>query len=219
MVYPALLPLMRTPRLPVVDWTDAPADLNGLVRFAERRKIWFLRVCHHISKAVYRVCFSGVKRPVAWRWPPTPSNAEVKERVELYLYSPSGPSWLLLAWTLFCFTLNTVHATLTRILLFHVKILHSVSPLKYIFITQTLYIFIYSPYVTYADYSPLLIFMQFLSVFAFSFPLSTFRCFPGLMYFAHFEPPSGYDYIIFVICDANASSPPVTVYTPVRNLM
>ena len=28
MVYPALLPLMRTPRLPVVDWTDAPADLT-----------------------------------------------------------------------------------------------------------------------------------------------------------------------------------------------
>jgi hypothetical protein len=25
MVYPALLPLMRTPRLPVVDWTEAPA--------------------------------------------------------------------------------------------------------------------------------------------------------------------------------------------------
>ena len=35
-MYPALLPLMRTPRLPVVDWTDAPADLNGLVRFDER---------------------------------------------------------------------------------------------------------------------------------------------------------------------------------------
>jgi len=32
MVYPALLPLMRTPWLPVVDWTDTPADLNGLVR-------------------------------------------------------------------------------------------------------------------------------------------------------------------------------------------
>ena len=39
MVYPALLPLMRTPRLSVVDWTDAPADLNGLVRFAERRNL------------------------------------------------------------------------------------------------------------------------------------------------------------------------------------
>jgi len=36
-VYPALLPLMRTSRLPAVDWTDAPADLNGLVRFCERR--------------------------------------------------------------------------------------------------------------------------------------------------------------------------------------
>ena len=31
MVYSALLPVMRTTRLPVVDWTDAPADLNGLV--------------------------------------------------------------------------------------------------------------------------------------------------------------------------------------------
>ena len=29
--------LIRTPRLPVVDWTDPPPpDLNGLVRFAER---------------------------------------------------------------------------------------------------------------------------------------------------------------------------------------
>jgi len=37
MVYPALLPLMRTPRLPAVDRTDAPADINWLVRFAERR--------------------------------------------------------------------------------------------------------------------------------------------------------------------------------------
>jgi hypothetical protein len=53
MVYSALLPLMRTPWLPVVDWTDAPADLNGLVRFAEN-EIWFLRVCHHISTGLYR---------------------------------------------------------------------------------------------------------------------------------------------------------------------
>jgi hypothetical protein len=32
----------------------------------------------------------------AWRGPPTPSKAEVKERVELYLYSPSGPLWPVL---------------------------------------------------------------------------------------------------------------------------
>ena len=30
MVYPALLPPMRTPRLPAVDWTDAPTDLNAV---------------------------------------------------------------------------------------------------------------------------------------------------------------------------------------------
>jgi len=36
--------------------------------------------------------FLGVK----WCWPPTPSSAEVKERVELYLYSPYGPSWPVL---------------------------------------------------------------------------------------------------------------------------
>ena len=42
--YPALLPPMRTPRLPAVDWTDAPADLNGLVRFIERRNLVSTRV-------------------------------------------------------------------------------------------------------------------------------------------------------------------------------
>jgi len=49
MVYPALLPLLRTPRLPVVDRADAPANLNGLVRFAERRKLVSARVPSHFN--------------------------------------------------------------------------------------------------------------------------------------------------------------------------
>jgi len=44
-----LLPLMGTPRLPVVDCTDAPADLNGLVRFAERRNLVSARVPSHFN--------------------------------------------------------------------------------------------------------------------------------------------------------------------------
>jgi len=38
-VYPALLTLTRTPRLRAVHWTDAHADLNGLVCFSERRNL------------------------------------------------------------------------------------------------------------------------------------------------------------------------------------
>jgi len=40
----------------------------------------------------YRVFPSG-KVAGAWSWPPTPSSAKVKERVGLYLYSSSVPSW------------------------------------------------------------------------------------------------------------------------------
>jgi hypothetical protein len=47
----------------------------------------------------YRV-FSGGKAAGAWHWPSTPYSAEVKERVEFYLYSPTGPSLPVLGWTL-----------------------------------------------------------------------------------------------------------------------
>ena len=40
--------------------------------------------------------FPGVKRPGRGVDHPPPSSVEVKERVELYLYSPSGPSCLVI---------------------------------------------------------------------------------------------------------------------------
>jgi len=44
--------------------------------------------------------FPGVKAAGAWGCPQTTSSAEVKERVQLYLYSHSGPSWPVLGWSL-----------------------------------------------------------------------------------------------------------------------
>ena len=43
----------------------------------------------------YRVSHA-VKASRAWLDHPHPSSAEVKERVELHLYFPSGPSWPIL---------------------------------------------------------------------------------------------------------------------------
>jgi hypothetical protein len=44
----------------------------------------------------YRVSFPAIKRPGRALNHPPPSTAEVKERVQLYLPFPSGPSWLVL---------------------------------------------------------------------------------------------------------------------------
>jgi len=49
-------------------------------------------------KWVSHLCPGG-KVAGACRWSPTPSIAEVKERVELYLYSPYVPSRPVLGWT------------------------------------------------------------------------------------------------------------------------
>jgi hypothetical protein len=47
----------------------------------------------------HRVLTAG-KAAGTWSWPPTPSNADIKERVELYIYSLSGPLWRVLGWLL-----------------------------------------------------------------------------------------------------------------------
>jgi hypothetical protein len=48
----------------------------------------------------YNVPFLGMKRPGRGSDHPLPYSIKVKERVELYLYPPSGPSWPVPAWPL-----------------------------------------------------------------------------------------------------------------------
>ena len=66
-VYPALLKLMPTPRLPAVDWTDTPIDLNGLVRFRERRNLVSARVPSCSARATQIFChIPWIRAGVSW---------------------------------------------------------------------------------------------------------------------------------------------------------
>ena len=66
--------------------------------------VWvWVCVCECVSVCVYVYVFLEVSETIlVWRIyiVGIPSSAEVKERVELYLYSPSGPSWPILGGTL-----------------------------------------------------------------------------------------------------------------------
>jgi len=62
MVYPAVLPLMRTTRLPVGDRTDAPTDLIGLVRFVERQNLFSARVPSHFERSLPTYLYQKDKR-------------------------------------------------------------------------------------------------------------------------------------------------------------
>jgi len=90
MVYPALLLLMRTPRLPVVDWTGAPADLHGLVRFAERRNLVSARVPSQFNWPLPRIIsywiWSGLGASPSQTWAPTERNSSqtCPERTTVY---------------------------------------------------------------------------------------------------------------------------------------
>ena len=52
----------------------------------------------HVAYNGYRVPIPRVKQPRRGVDHPPPSSAEVKDRVQLYLYSPSKPSWSVLGW-------------------------------------------------------------------------------------------------------------------------
>jgi len=51
---------------------------------------------HPASYTMGTGSFLGVKRPGRGIDHPPPSSAEVKERIELYFFSTSGPSWTVI---------------------------------------------------------------------------------------------------------------------------
>ena len=65
---------------------------------------------HPASYTVGTGSSPGIKRPrCGVDHPPPPSSAEVRERVDLYLYSPSQPSWPVLGWTFYTFNSHVRH--------------------------------------------------------------------------------------------------------------
>ena len=61
---------------------------------------------HPASYRMVTGYFPGVKRPGRGVEHPFPASAKVKERVELYLYPISGPSWCVIGRTLPLLILN-----------------------------------------------------------------------------------------------------------------
>jgi hypothetical protein len=75
-------------------WTvqgSNPGEVGGGVRLSA--PVQTSSVAHPASYTMSTGCFPGVKRPERGVDDPPPSSAMVKGRVELYVSSPSGPSW------------------------------------------------------------------------------------------------------------------------------
>jgi len=69
---------------------------NGTVRIVQNMMFLFLTASYTMGTG----SFPGVKRLGRGVDHPHLTSAKVKERVELYIYSLSGPSWPVLGWTL-----------------------------------------------------------------------------------------------------------------------
>jgi len=90
-VYPALLPLMRTHRLPAADWTETRADLNGLVRFAERPNLVSARVPSRFERALLPLIRTPRLPAVDWTDNPADLNGLVRFAARRNLVSARVP--------------------------------------------------------------------------------------------------------------------------------
>ena len=86
---------MVMPLLSATGWTVRESNLGGGARFSApvQTRPWGPPGLLYNG---YRVSLPGVKRPGRGVDHPPPSSVEVNERVELYLYSPTGSSWSIL---------------------------------------------------------------------------------------------------------------------------
>jgi len=85
------------------EWMVRESNVGG-GRYFPRQTITALGLTQPPAQWVRGLFLRG-ETAGSWRSPPTPSSAEVKERVELYLYSPFGSSWQDVGWSLSFFTL------------------------------------------------------------------------------------------------------------------
>jgi hypothetical protein len=69
---------------------------------------------HPTTYAMGTGSFPGIKRPGRGIDHPPPPSTQVKERVELYLYSKSGPSWPVIGWTVLITMTTTTTTTANR---------------------------------------------------------------------------------------------------------
>ena len=79
-------------------WTVRGSNPSGEARFSAT--VHTSCKAHPASYTVGTGSFQGVKRPGRDIEHPPLSSSEVKERVELYPYSPFGLSWAVLGWPL-----------------------------------------------------------------------------------------------------------------------
>jgi hypothetical protein len=86
---------------PTVDARSSCTATGDSSRYATARNFLFYLMRVGLLYSKYRIYFVGVKRPGRGVNHPPPSIAEVKEKVDLYLYSPV---WVLMA----CARANTV---------------------------------------------------------------------------------------------------------------
>ena len=73
---------MPTPRLPVVELTDAPDDLNGLVLFAETRNLVSARVPSHFKRGLQSIWIN--RKCSLLSWPNASKQHCIKNRGPAY---------------------------------------------------------------------------------------------------------------------------------------